>query len=234
MALSWFIWAILYGGIYVVGEVLSNLIGVSHCITAPAIIIYALLLVLYLEKTKNVATPLGIKINLSIKDVVWLLPFLIFPVFNFIALNNEYRVLQIFLFLGVCVVEEIFFRGLLFSALDVRCGSFNACLLSSLIFALFHAVNLFSGFNLLFIIMQVLSSFAIGVSLCAIRLKHRSLMLSAVIHFVINLTGVGGLAIGKVWWAVALVLISLFFVGYGIALIKYTKRQTDNNNNDEN
>ncbi len=227
ITISWFIWVIIYGVIFLGGELLSNLIGIAHVITAPLIIVYAILLVFYIIKTDNQKMWLGFKINMTARDCLYLIPFIIFPIFNLLALKNSFYLLQILLFLGVCVVEEIFFRGITLTTLKARYNNLTSALISSAIFALFHLANSFNGFDLLFIAMQVLSSFSVGVSLCAITLKHRSLMLSATLHFIINLTGVGARAIPNVWWCVLIVIISLIYLGYGIALIKYDKGLND-------
>ena len=88
--------------------------------------------------------------------------------------------------LAVCAAEELFFRGLLLRFL-IRYGAIPAVLLSSLVFALFHLVNLTAG-TALYTWVQVLCAFAAGVCFAAAAALSGSLLPGFAAHLLSNIT----------------------------------------------
>ncbi len=220
-----FLWVLGYGALFAISELISNLINIPHCITAFTVLVYAVALIVFIELKRKKRYLFGYGIKIKPKELLYFLPLLILPAVNLIVLKNSFDAFTIILFAGVCVVEEVFFRNFLFFILNARLGKITGALISSLIFALFHTVNLLNGFDFLFVALQILSSFAIGVCFSGLTIKLKSLLPCTVAHFLINLTGVGIAKVATVWWCVILIGCSLIYLFYGLALLLYPKNK---------
>ena len=88
--------------------------------------------------------------------------------------------------LAVCATEELFFRGFLLRFL-MRFGAVPAILLSSVVFALFHLVNLAAG-SVIYTLAQVLCAFAAGVCFAAAAALSGSLLPGFAAHLLSNIT----------------------------------------------
>lgn len=142
--------------------------------------------------------------RVSLKVLPWCaLPFLVAVVnFPFSALiRGAARVTRadLFgLFLAKCFLigasEEILFRGIVLGALSEAHekkgrSRFYPVLLSSVIFALFHFVNLLSGAGILAVLQQVGYSFLIGAMLAAMLWKTENLWLCVTVHALFDFGG---------------------------------------------
>ncbi len=221
-----FLFIIGYGVCFTLSEIFSNLIGITHVITAFTILIYAVALIVYLLRQRKKRYLFGFNIRIKPIDCLYFLPLLILPAVNIILLDNLFDPFTIILFMGVCVIEEIFFRNFLFFALNQRFSLILSIILSSVIFALFHAVNLLNSFDILFVSLQIVSSFAVGVCFSALAIKFKSLLPSAVAHFLINLTGMGVISTQKWVWAVLIGASSIIYLVYGLGLLTNYKKNT--------
>jgi membrane protease YdiL (CAAX protease family) len=103
-------------------------------------------------------------------------------------------VMYIFKTFSVAFWEELLFRYYLFTIifyhLSRKMNAYAVVLLTSLIFALIHFLNLFNpNIFKLSIIIQVFFAFGIGVLLQSIFLRTKNLMTAMVIHFAVNIFG---------------------------------------------
>lgn len=113
---------------------------------------------------------------------------------NFIETQESFKNLKhsffLLYYLSVGIFEELFFRVLIFGLLFKYFGEknkFKAVLFCSLIFALFHLVNLFdSQFVKISIINQVLYAFAVGLIFQSLLIKLNNIILISVIHGLLN------------------------------------------------
>lgn len=90
--------------------------------------------------------------------------------------------------------EELAFRGLILAALLVAWRTRPsrvraAVLVSSLLFSLFHAVNLLSGAPVLDTAAQLVYTFGLGALLAAVRLRTGTIWLVALVHGLIDVAG---------------------------------------------
>ena len=76
------------------------------------------------------------------------------------------------------IIEELFFRGVLFNRLKIRTGVIAAMIISSAIFAIAHE---FGG---------ITSAFLFGLCMCIIYLKTDNILMTMSIHFLNNLVAV--------------------------------------------
>jgi membrane protease YdiL (CAAX protease family) len=122
----------------------------------------------------------------NLKGLFWFAPMVIILILNTILLvrgvTNEIapqtkaQLLNIFLVtLLVGINEELLFRGILLESLITRFSKAKSIILSAIAFALFHAVNYFSGEPLLSILSQMIMAFIAGFFLGVIRIKMNSI-----------------------------------------------------------
>ena len=76
------------------------------------------------------------------------------------------------------ILEELFFRGVLFNRLKIRTGVIVAMIISSALFAIGHE---FGG---------ITSAFLFGICMCIIYLKTDNILMTMSIHFLNNLVAV--------------------------------------------
>ena len=73
------------------------------------------------------------------------------------------------------IIEELFFRGVLFNRLKIRTGLVPAMIISSILFAIGHD---FGG---------IISAFLFGICMCILYLKTDNILVPMSIHFINNL-----------------------------------------------
>lgn len=187
-----FFWVVLYGTTYIAADMLSQAMGLQSWFPALAMVLYAGALLLWLLRTGQAQT-LGLCpcLNLTLKDTLVLLPLLAFPIYNLLSAGGFSSSLSAVLLMGsVSLVEEIFFRGALLRAFSRRSARFGI-LLTSVLFGLFHIVNLIGGADLRSTLMQMLCTFAAGLSYGAVTVRYRSILPCVAAHFLTNTTGLG-------------------------------------------
>lgn len=109
-----------------------------------------------------------------------------------VEVSNGLLLLQFFaITLMIGFVEESIFRGLMLNALKPR-GAWTAVIVTSLLFALSHSLNLLSGKNLADIAAQILYALAIGFAFAALVLKKGILWPLVLAHFLIDFTAMIG------------------------------------------
>lgn len=142
--------------------------------------------------------------RIPVKNLLWcVLPLLVtvvnFPVSALISgTAHVTRAELIGPFLLKCLLiglsEELLFRGIVFYALSdyfkkKGYSCFLPVLLSSVIFALFHFINLFDGAGILAVLQQVGYSFLIGAMLAVVLLKTKNLWLCVFLHALFDFGG---------------------------------------------
>ncbi len=157
-------------------------------------------LLLFLIATRGNAALLRPKWRVG--DLLWSLPCLAVAVVNFpfsaLASGAAYikwpEIIPLFLFkcLSIAVMEEGFFRGLLLPYLreNGRTGKLlPAVLLSSLLFAAMHLINLAFGAGVGATFLQVGYTFLIGCMLAVLLFRTGNLYLAIFIHFLFDVGG---------------------------------------------
>ena len=113
-------------------------------------------------------------------------------------------------------VEESIFRGLMLNALKPR-GAWTAVIVTSMLFALSHSLNLLSGKNLADVAMQILYALAIGFAFAALVLKKGLLWPLVLTHFLIDFTAMIGKTDVSYEWNIVLGVAITFIIGsYGL------------------
>lgn len=192
-----FVWIALYGLILS----LSKSPIVSPWVTSLTMILYVLILIFLIFQTgQNQSIGLRAMNFRQAYENLFFFPLCVIPLYNILhGTANSIDIAQSLFIAGVSVVEELYFRGFLLNLLSKR-SKFNGILLSSGVFALFHAVNLFSSLDLPYTLMQILVAFVVGVCYSAVSVKSGSLIPCMIAHCLTNVTGLKCESIGIGLW----------------------------------
>lgn len=190
------IWIMIYGIIYSFSEKFSKLYGENHILTVFAIMLYIVVLYIFLKK-RNRLSVYGICFPKywRKRDIGWLMPLLSFPFVNMYLQGNQ-TILQnswimFLLMLFTVFLEELLFRGYLLVYLFKKCGIDNkwiGMIISSVLFGMFHIVNIFQGVDILYTMVQMLCACGIGLCLCVLVSQYKSIFPGIIVHYLINIT----------------------------------------------
>jgi membrane protease YdiL (CAAX protease family) len=190
------IWIVMYGIIYSFSEKISELFGENHILVVFPIIIYIVALYMFLKKKKRLSVyGLCFPKYWRKKDVGWLMPLLSFPFANMYLQGNQAMLqnswIMFLLILLTVFMEELLFRGYLLVYLFEECGIDNksiGMIISSVLFGMFHIVNLFQGADILYTMIQMLCACGIGLCLCVLVSQYKSIFPGTIVHYLINIT----------------------------------------------
>lgn len=161
--------------------------------------------------------------SLTAKAALWCLPCLLVVIANFpisalikgsVTINRPDLIWLYSLYvLGISLVEEIVFRGvMLFLLLDIfrkhKLKNFLSVLISSAIFSLFHLANLFADMDIGSVLLQVVYTFLIGGMLAITTIKTKNIWMGVIIHALFDFGGLLTVTIasGDPWDAVFWIL----------------------------
>jgi membrane protease YdiL (CAAX protease family) len=122
------------------------------------------------------------------KRVLFYIPLFLIEIIPIIIgnYNNETTIFQcfilIFFTIAVGINEEIYFRGIVLKILNKK-GIKKAIIISSIIFGIFHIVNLLNGRDALYVVLQIFFAFLVGFVLSEIVLITKSIIIVIIWHF---------------------------------------------------
>lgn len=180
------------------------------------------------------------------KALLWCVPLLAVVIVNFpfsALIGGTARITRIDLiglFAVKCLLiglgEELLFRGILFGFLselfEKRKSPFLPVLLSSVLFALFHLVNLLDGAGILPVLQQIGYSFLIGAMLAVLLVQTENLWLCVILHALFDFGGliVADLGAGSphdtVFWILTIVFGVICAVHVVVTLVKRCKKRS--------
>lgn len=104
--------------------------------------------------------------------------------------------------------EELFFRGILLSFFRKKGIKpvINIVGVSAL-FSVSHIINLLSGFEISYVLIQLLFSFSVGLCLTAVSYYTNSIVITFVLHSLINITAVNDVSFNKEYIVISVALI---------------------------
>lgn len=153
------------------------------------------LIVFYLikkEKFVNVnllSYRLDCKIKTLIPVIILLVIFLVLKYKVFFSVSTSSDVVFLFLlamFLGV-LCEELLFRGYILNLLiNNKLSVLKSILISSLLFSLFHIINIIRHNDIWSMFNQIILAFFIGVLFGSLFILTKNIMVITVMHFFIN------------------------------------------------
>ena len=150
------------------------------------------------------------------KYLLWAPPCFMVAIINFpfdVLINGKAEIhrmdlmgLYILYVLGIALLEELIFRGVLLVLVSdylkgKRYQYLLTALISSAIFSLFHLTNLFEGMNIGDVLLQCLYTFLIGGMLSVTMLKTKNIWLCILIHALFDFGGMilYTIGIGNPW-----------------------------------
>lgn len=175
----------------------------------------------------------------SPKKLLFVLPIFIiainnFPFFsyfngNFTILVEDFQIGYLLAVLMIVISEEVVFRGIVFPLLLIKLKNdkhryIKSLILSALIFAFVHIFNIFAGGNVVYNLLQVLYSFAIGAVLSFLMVKTGNILVPILIHYVYNLGGMlstFSLTYGYVFSTGQIILTAVVAVILGLILVYF-------------
>uniref|UniRef100_UPI0040577A67 CPBP family intramembrane glutamic endopeptidase n=1 Tax=Agathobacter sp. TaxID=2021311 RepID=UPI0040577A67 len=124
----------------------------------------------------------------QLKECLYGIPLLTLPLCNLIMTKNHSISVSFGLWtLCVAIAEELFFRGFLYDLL-AKWNKWGYVMISSLLFGVFHFVNIWEGKDGIYVYMQVLCAFAAGVSYAALVVQCGSIFPCILAHFFTNIS----------------------------------------------
>lgn len=221
---------LLYGSTYVASSCLAQLLCADWIVGAMMLsYVLSIVFLAFFYKNKD-RTPLLFPDSQSSKKCLYFLPMCPAVISNvFFVDRGTMSVGSFMLILAVSAGEELLFRYYLLGALGKRGAVFGA-LLSSALFSVMHLANLLSNSDIAFVLLQAVTAFAIGLCFSLTVVITKRVGVCILIHFLINLSGMGELRVG--WHAASAVCIGVYLL-YALHLFRYLRRKTISLSNNE-
>ena len=227
--------AIIWIVIYVVGvsitDGISSSIGFPYLITLFFALAVAAVLLIFASKNKLTEYMGLCTFKGDYKKFLFFIPVFLFPVVNIwngLAVDESIaRSLITGGALGIAgIVEEIIFRGLLFTSMLKPDKIKSAVIVSSLTFGIGHIVNLLRGAPVFDTMCQIIYACAIGFCFTMLFYKSKTLIPCIISHFLVNFSSAFGAQPENLGLAGIINTIFLIAVGigYGVYLAKISKK----------
>lgn len=152
-------------------------------------------------------------------------------ILNKVSLSNNVTswILHIFNCFSVSILEELVFRGIIFTLLfnlfaNNKNKVFLSIVISSSAFGLLHLVNLFAGEHIFYVTIQIGYSFLTGVLFAVSYLISRKIAVPIILHFIYNFGGLlqeNGLLTGQIWCVFQVVETVIISVIIGVFVLYY-------------
>ena len=189
------LWIAVYCVLQSLANPLNKAIGVAYSASAAFCILQAVILFAFIRKN-HLQKRYGLcKSSVPACRFLYYVPLLLLAsgnLWNGIALNYSLpeTVCRIVCMLCVGFLEEVIFRGLLFTAI-AKDNIKSAVVLSSVTFGIGHIINLFngSGMELVNNLCQIVFAIAVGFLLVTIFYRGGSLLPCILVHSAINTLG---------------------------------------------
>ena len=186
------VWIAVYCVLQSLANLLNKVIGIEYAVSAAFCILQAIVLSSFIRKN-NLLKRYGLcKSPVPARRFLYYVPLIVLASGNLwngaaVNYNPAETVCRIVCMLCVGFLEEVIFRGLLFTAIakdNVR----SAIIISSVTFGIGHIINLFngSGIDLLSNLCQIVFAIAVGFLLVTIFYRGGSLIPCILVHSAIN------------------------------------------------
>lgn len=221
------LFAVIWIVIYVLGfgnaDSLSEAVGIPKLITVIFGILISTVLIFFI-KSNELSEHFGLcKPQKTAKHFLYYVPLVLISSINLWfgfsfeteVLTAVLSVLSMFL---VGFLEEIIFRGMLFSGM-AKNGIKSAIIISSLTFGAGHIVNLLLGAPVFETLLQVIYASAVGFCFTVIFYKGKSLLPCIISHIFVNATSVFSLQPQNEILVAAAAVQTAVSIGYGTYLL---------------
>ena len=225
------LFAVAWIAVYVIGfstaDSISESIGIPKLLTA--ILGFILSAVAFVFAKKNgLLEHFGLcKTKIPAKNLLFYIPLILISSVN-IWNGFSFDILPLTAVLSVlsmCFVgflEEIIFRGMLFTGMSKN-GLKSAIIVSSLTFGIGHIVNLLSGAPVFDTVLQLIYASAIGFCYTAIFYVGKSILPCIISHAAVNCMSIFAAEHSETTMIILAAAQTVVSVGYGIWLLKKNK-----------
>ena len=189
------VWIVVYCVLQSLANPLNKAIGVAYAASAAFCVLQTIVLFTFIRKN-NLQKRYGLcKPLVPARRFPYYVPLVILAsgnLWNGFALNDSpaETALRVVCMLCVGFLEEVIFRGLLFTAI-AKDNIKSAIVISSVTFGIGHIINLFngSGMDLVNNLCQIVFAIAVGFLLVTIFYRGGSLLPCILVHSAINTLG---------------------------------------------
>ena len=189
------LWIVVYCVLQSVGNPLNKVIGIEYAASAVFCILQTIVLFTFIRKN-NLQKLYGLcKTPVPAWRFLYYVPLVILASGNLwngaaLTCSPAETVCRVVCMLCVGFLEEVIFRGLLFTAI-ARNNIKSAVIISSVTFGIGHIINLFngSGMDLVNNLCQIVFAIAVGFLLVTVFYRGGSLLPCILVHSAINTLG---------------------------------------------
>lgn len=189
------VWIVVYCVLQSLANPLNRVIGVEYAASAAFCVLQTIVLFTFIRKN-NLQKRYGLcGVPVPASCFLYYVPLVILAsenLWNGFALNysSAETTCRVVCMLCVGFLEEVIFRGLLFTAI-ARDNVKSAVIISSVTFGIGHIINLFngSGMDLAGNLCQIVFAIAVGLLLVTIFYRSGSLLPCILVHSAINTLG---------------------------------------------
>jgi len=225
----WFslLWIIVYVVLFSLADSISVGLEIEKIITAPLCILMTVILLLWIKRN-NLLSKYGLaKIKVEHKKYLYYLPLLVLISTNLwggiaLHLSPVETVLYVVSMIGVGILEEVIFRGLLFKALCMD-NLKTAIVISSVTFGIGHIVNLLNGADILPTLLQIVYATAAGFLFTILFHRSGTLLPCIITHSAINSLSAFGAQRSQTLDLIAAAVLTALSLLYALWILKKTK-----------
>lgn len=218
-------WIVIYIVMFNGAAWLSDVIGIPNLLTVVVgfFMCFVMILILYKYKRLNYYGLNSLK-NLKHLRLLLYIPMLVIASVNIwqgFHINDSATQMILISLSMICVgfLEELIFRSFLMRAL-LHKGPIIAIVMSTLIFGLFHALNLIFGAELVPTLLQVVYSMAFGFMCCAFFYKTKNIIPCIICHALGNILDIFlPQNTSLTFQYVGCIVMTVISIGYGIYLL---------------
>ncbi len=207
-----------------IADSLSAKIGIEKSVTALTAIIFSVGIFFFIRKQQPISEFGFAAVKNQLGSYLYFIPLAVIAsvnLWNGVRMNFSVGETVLYIISMVCVgfLEEVIFRGFLFTAL-CRKNIRTAIVISSLTFGIGHIVNLLNGAEVLGTLLQICYATAVGFLFTIIFYKSGSLVPCIITHSVINSLSVFGIEGDSSFRIGVSALLTVISAAYAIWIIK--------------
>ena len=225
----WFslLWIIAYVVLFSLADSVSVGLGTEKIITAPLCVLMTVFLLFWIKRNHLLSKYGLARIKVDHKKYLYYLPLLVLISTNLwggfaLRLSPVETVLYVVSMIGVGILEEVIFRGLLFKAL-CKDNLKTAVVISSVTFGIGHIVNLLNGADFLPTLLQIIYATAAGFLFTILFHRSGTLLPCIIAHSAINSLSAFGAERSQALDLIAAAVLTVLSLLYALWILKKTK-----------
>lgn len=219
-------WIVVYVLAFGNADSISRQLGIAKVLTVPVGLVLSAVCYGFIRKN-GLFRQVGLgKISGNYRQYLWFVPLAVISSVNFwngltLSAAPVETILYILSMVWVGFLEEVIFRGLLFTGM-AKTNVRTAIIVSSVTFGAGHIVNLLFGVPVFDTLLQLVYASAIGFCYTAVFYVSGSILPCILSHIFVNATSIFAQEPGATAHIVITIVQTLFSIGYGVYLLTRT------------